>query len=79
MRRPTWTDVGAWLAPLLVALAILAVAWLLWPALRQEQRPALPSAAMSLQSYRGERTMLTHETPQAMDRHRGFICFATPA
>jgi hypothetical protein len=39
MWRPGWRDVRPWLVPLLVALVILAVAWLLWPALRQEQRP----------------------------------------
>jgi hypothetical protein len=41
MMRRLWHDLLLpWLASLLVALALLAVAWLLWSALRQEQRPA---------------------------------------
>lgn len=38
--RPWLHAALAWLAPLLAAGLILAVAWLLWPALKQEQRPA---------------------------------------
>jgi hypothetical protein len=54
MRR-LWHDILLpWLASLLVALAILAVAWLLWPALGQEQRP-VPAGLAGAPPHQGGR------------------------
>jgi hypothetical protein len=64
MWRPTGRDVLPWLVPLLVALAILTVAWLLWPALQQEQRPEVPSADGGPTFFHKENLLRSQEEPE---------------
>jgi hypothetical protein len=61
---PSRREALAWLVPLLVALLLLAVAWLLWPALRQEQRPVLPSADGGPTFFHKQNLLRSQEEPE---------------